>query len=131
MEAATTGRVMSRLVKGILATATLFALLAGGANAAQGLSELEARSHSGAVLHREFKGSWDYGNFKRVKCGARLGVNKRRCSVSWGLGDVAYVGKVTIRDPGGQFIYNSLVIRKINYFCLATGGSNCAQIIRR
>jgi hypothetical protein len=126
---------MSRLVKGTLAAAASFAasfaLNAGGASAAQGLSELEARSLASTVLHRQFKGSWDYGNFKRVRCGARLGPTKRRCSVSWGIGDVGYRGKVTIRDPGGQFFYYRLVIRKINGFCLATGGSNCVQVIRR
>jgi hypothetical protein len=122
---------MSRRVKVTLATAASFAVLAGGASAAQGLSELEARSLAKTVLDRQFKASWDYGNFKRVRCGARLGVNKRRCSVSWGIGDVGYSGKVTIRDPGGQVFYYSFVIRKTNFFCVSEGGSNCVEIIRR
>jgi hypothetical protein len=120
---------MRRLLKGTLATAALFALLAGGASAA--LSEREARSLASTALHRYFKGDWDYGNFKRVRCRARLGVNKRRCSVSWGIGDVSYRGKVTIRDPGGQFFYARLGIRNTNHFCLAEGGTNCVQVIRR
>jgi hypothetical protein len=122
---------MSRLVKGTLATAASFAVLAGGASAAQGLSELEARSLAKTVLHRQFKASWDYGNFKRVRCGARLGVNKRRCSVSWGIGDIGYSGKVTIRDPGGQVFYYSFMIRRTNHFCVSEGGSNCVEVIRR
>jgi hypothetical protein len=118
-------------LKGTLVTALVFVLLAGGASAAQGLSELEARSLARTTLHRYFKADWDYGNFKRVRCGTRLGVNKRRCRVSWGIGDVSYRGKVTIRDPGGQFFYARLVIRKINHFCLDTGGSNCVEVISR
>jgi hypothetical protein len=108
-----------------------FAVLAGGASAAQGLSERKARSLASTALHRQFKASWDYGNFKRLRCGTRLGVNKRRCSVSWGIGDVSYRGKVTIRYPGGQVFYYSFVIRKINQFCVAEGGSNCVKVIRR
>lgn len=122
---------MSRLVKGTLATAASFAVLVGGASAAQGLSELEARSLAKTVLHRQFKASWDNGNFKRVRCGAKLGVNKRRCSVSWGIGDIGYQGKVTVSDPGGDIFYYSFSIVKTNFFCLDTGGSNCKKKITR
>jgi hypothetical protein len=122
---------MSRLIKGTVAMAASFALLAGVASAAQGLSEQEARSLASTALHKHFKATWDYGNFKTVRCGARLGVNKRRCSVSWGIGDLSYRGKVTVRDPGGQFFYARIVIRRINHFCLSEGGSNCVEIIRR
>jgi hypothetical protein len=102
-----------------------------GASAGQGLSELQARKDAQYVLHRQFKGDWDYGNFKRVRCGARLSTNKRGCRVSWGIGDSSFRGTVTISDPGGQFFYYRYVIRQINQFCLATGGSNCVTVIAR
>src|SRR5687768_6233281 len=88
-------------IKGTLTTALVFALFTGAAGAGQGLSELQARKDAKAVLHKYFKGAWDFGNFKRVRCGARLAVYKRRCRVSWGIGDSSYRGKITITDPGG------------------------------
>jgi hypothetical protein len=70
-------------------------------------------------------------DFPIGRCGARLSPNKRRCSVSWGVGDVGFRGKVTIRDPGGSYFYYSFVIRRTNYYCLETGGSDCVQVIAR
>ena len=122
---------MSGIIKGTLATGLVFALLTGAASAGQGLSELQARKDAKLVLHRYFKGDWDYGYANRVRCGARLSANKRRCRVSWIIGDLSYRGNVTINDPGGQTIYFSFVIRKINEYCLATRGSNCVQVIAR
>jgi hypothetical protein len=123
---------MRGITKGTVASALVFALLTGAASATdEGLSELEARKDAKLVLERHFKANWVYGNFKRVRCGARLSLYKRRCQVSWGIGDTAYRGKVTIRDPGGQIIYYSFVIRKINQYCQATGGTNCVKIIAR
>jgi hypothetical protein len=100
-----------------------------GASAAQGLSELQARGYADRVLHRHFKGTWDYGYAQRVRCGARLTPNKRRCRVEWIIGDLSFRGTVTIRDPGGQTIYYGFVIRKINHYCLATEGSDCVQVM--
>jgi len=92
---------MIRLVKGSLATAASFIVLAGSASAA--LSDPEARNLAKVVLHRQF----------------------------WGIGDLGYKGKVTIRDPGGQVFYYSFVIRRTNFFCASEGGSNCVEVIRR
>lgn len=96
----------------------------------------DAKYYAKKTLRNKFHGAFVNGQGKRVRCGHRISRTKRRCQVRWGIGDLSYRGKVIVGFfpcSSGTCWDSRFHIRRINHYCLDTGGSRskCTKHYRR
>ncbi|HEU5063538.1 MAG TPA: hypothetical protein VFT79_10375 [Solirubrobacterales bacterium] len=96
------------------------------------LGATEATRLMRSALARKPALAFSDGYARRVKCNKRLAADRMRCTMSWNFGDLSFDGKGVIwfTYRGGETYWNyAYRIRKRNHYCLATGGSNCDEMI--
>lgn len=101
-------------------------------------SRRELRSDARLAISARFDGAWDGGYGRRVSC-RKTAPLRGRCSFSWFIGDAVFIGSLRSRKfvvrrgaPRSDYtrIRNRGRVKRINEYCVVTGGSNCVQYIR-
>ena len=98
------------------------------ATATQRLTEPAAKHYIKKAMKHEFGSAFKYGNGKRIRDCKRLSRIRMRCTVSWGIGDSGYSGKVAIWYRGPYYLYRYR-LKVVNEYCIDTGGSNCTDVV--
>ena len=98
------------------------------------LSVVDAKRYMRTALAREFEGSYRAGYGKAFRrCSRRSRVRVRCNQVSWFVGDLTFVGKVTIwlSRGGAETSWNyAYTMKRFNEYCLDTGGHDCTRTYR-
>lgn len=86
------------------------------------------------ALTRDSRLSFEAAYRRRVTCNKRLSRARRRCKMSWIVGDLYFDGRGTIwlTSERGQLYWNfAYRMQRRNAYCEATGGTNCTDVIVR
>jgi hypothetical protein len=80
------------------------------------------------ALSRRFGSNFEHAYGRRVVCHKRLSRDRRRCSMSWVIGDMGFFGKgqIWITYPEHRPFWNyAFKVAMLNEYCVAMGGDDC------
>jgi len=112
-----------------LATVSVLAFGASQAEATQRLTGPAAKHYAKKAMAHEFGASFKHGYAKKVSDCRRISRLRMRCSISWGIGDLYFKGKVSVWFRNRYYLYRYR-IKRIDEYCKYTGGHNCVKTIR-
>ncbi len=113
-----TRRVLPLLIGVLVATAV--AQTAGASHKVR-LNRSTARYASRVLLDRRFSDSYSNRAGGSISCMRKVAFNKRRCRVSWGIGDAGYMGRTRVtlfeRRNRARFGVVHYRIHLIDFYC--------------
>lgn len=98
------------------------------------LREGEAEFFMRKALKREFGNTFNHGEGRSVECHDRRSNVRISCrTIAWTIGDISFSGNGRIWlsvNRNGVVLWNyAFRIKRVNEYCVATGGTDCVEVI--
>jgi len=98
------------------------------------LTASEAARYMRRALGRRPALSFDAAYGRRIRCGRRNGERRRRCTMSWIVGDLFFSGRgrvrLTVNRRGVRWHFSYRIVRFNEYCAVVVEGDDCTKVLR-